>query len=34
MKFIPKLCCDQRKIVSQIPAMTLVSVQEKQKMET
>jgi hypothetical protein len=34
MKFIPQLCCDQRKIVSQIPAMTLVSVQEKQKMET
>jgi hypothetical protein len=34
MKFIPKLRCDRRKIVSQILAMTLVSVQEKQKMET
>jgi len=34
MKFIPKLCRDQRKMISQIPAMTLVSVQEKQKMET
>jgi hypothetical protein len=28
-KFIPKRCCDRRKIMSRILAMTLASVQEK-----
>jgi hypothetical protein len=34
MKFIPERCRDQRKMISQIPAMTPSSVQEKQKMES
>jgi hypothetical protein len=34
MKFIPERCRDQRKMISQIPAMTPLSVQEKQKMES
>jgi hypothetical protein len=33
-KFIPKRCCDRRKITSRILAMTLASVQEKQKRES